>query len=91
MRYIYLDTGPLGAITNPSKSVVTLAILQWVAKHLSVGNQFYVPAIADFEVRRELTQLKSSASIASLDIWNASPTDRYLPIDEPALRLASTL
>lgn len=50
---IFLDTGPLGLITNPKKTLDTIAATQWVFNMEAAGHRFLVPAIADYEVRRE--------------------------------------
>lgn len=90
-RTIFLDTGPLGILTNPKKPTVTIAALHWAADHIRAGNRLLVPSIADYEVRRELVRLGRTLGIASLDAWNALPSDRYIPLTDSALRLASTL
>jgi len=50
-----------------------------------------VPAIADYEVRRELIRLGKQAGIISLNAWNSLPSDRYVPLTNSALQLASEL
>ena len=65
--HILLDTGPLGIATNPKEPPLTRELLRWAARHLREGNTFLVPAMADYEVRRELTRLKRTASIQELD------------------------
>jgi predicted nucleic acid-binding protein len=90
-RTIFLDTGPLGVLTNPKKPPDTLDALRWAANHIRAGNQLMVPSIADYEVRRELERLKGATGIASLDAWNSIPTDRYVSLTDSALRLASKL
>ena len=90
-KTIFLDTGPLGILTNPKKPVETVAALHWAAGHIRAGNRLMVPAIADYEVRRELIRLGRPRSVASLDAWNSLPSDRYIPLSDSALRLASTL
>jgi len=90
-RTIFLDTGPLGVITNPKKPVVTVNALQWAATHIRAGNRIMVPAIADYEVRRELIRLGKQAGIISLNAWNSLPSDRYVPLTNSALQLASEL
>jgi hypothetical protein len=91
MRIIFLDTGPLGLVTNPKKPTLTVDALQWAANHIRAGNRIMVPAIADYEVRRELIRLGKTAGIVSLNAWNSAPSDRYVPLTDSALQLASTL
>jgi predicted nucleic acid-binding protein len=90
-KTIFLDTNVLGLITNPNKSADVLAGIQWTITMLSAKHTFIVPAIADYEVRRELIRSGKTQGIASLNNWNAGAIDRYLPITESALRLASSL
>ena len=90
-RIIFLDTGPLGVVTNPKKPQITIDALQWAAAHIRAGNRIIVPAVADYEVRRELIRLGKNAGIVSLNTWNTLPSDRYVPLTDSALQLASTL
>jgi hypothetical protein len=53
-RAIILDTGPLGLLTNPRKTSETRAITRWALDIMMAGHRLIVPAIADYEVRREL-------------------------------------
>ncbi len=89
--HIFLDTGPLGIATNPREPPLTRELLQWAARHLREGNTFLVPAMADYEVRRELTRLKRTASIRELDRWNGTPANRYLTLTDSALKRAADL
>jgi predicted nucleic acid-binding protein len=90
-RTIFLDTGPLGILTNPKRPADTVDALRWAASHLRAGNRLLVPSVADYEVRRELVRLGRTSGIASLDAWNALPSGRYVPLMDSALRLASNL
>ena len=89
--WIFLDTGPLGTITNPKKSLETLDMLKWAAKHIQAGNRIMVPAIADYEVRRELIRSGRAAGIRALDTWNATASERYIPLSDAALKRAAVL
>lgn len=90
-RSIFLDTGPLGILTNPRRPAATVEMLRWAADHLRAGNRLLVPAIADFEVRRELMRMDRVSGIAALDTWNGLPHDRYVVLTDTALRLAAHL
>jgi predicted nucleic acid-binding protein len=90
-RVVVLDTGPLGLITNPKKSPETIAATRWAVQIMAVGHRLIVPAIADFEVRRELVRLGRVRAAAQLDAFNAAWPDRFLPLSNSALRLAATL
>ena len=89
-RTIFLDTGPLGILTNPKRPAETVAALTWAVSMLNAGHRFIVPAIADYEVRRELVRGDKANGLLALDTWNAAAPDRYLPITDSALKLAST-
>ena len=91
MLTIFLDTGPLGIITNPKKPAITVEILRWAAAHIRAGNRVMVPSIADYEVRRELVRLRKEDGIGSLDVWNRIPSDRFVSLTDSALQLAATL
>lgn len=77
-KLILLDAGPLGIISNPSKSEVVIKSQEWVKHHHEQGNVIVVPEIADYEVRRELLRANKASGIERLDlIKNTFP---YLPI-----------
>ena len=59
-RVIILDTGPLGLLTNPRKTPETRAITRWALDMMMAGHRLIVPAIADYEVRRELERVGRS-------------------------------
>ena len=88
---IFLDNGPLGLITNPKRPPETALALTWAISMQRAGNRLMVPAIADFEVRRELERAGQTKGIAMLDAWNHSESGRYLPLSDSALRLGSKL
>ncbi len=55
------------------------------------GHRFITPAIADYELRRELERAGRVNGIAALDSWNTAFPDRYLPLTDSALRLGAKL
>ena len=89
--HIFLDTGPLGIATNPKEPPLTLELLRWATRHMREGNTFLVPAMADYEVRRELVRLGRTSSIRELDRWNSTPSYRYLALTDFALKRAADL
>jgi len=88
---IILDTGPLGLLTNPKKTPEPRAITQWALDLMAAGHRLIVPAIADYEVRRELERLGHRKGLAQLDAFNAARADRYLALTDSALQLAAKL
>lgn len=90
-RTVFLDTGPLGILTNPRRPPETVGALQWALSIIRAGHRFIVPAIADYEVRRELERAAKTSGLAALDAWNSAAPDRYLPLSDSALHLGATL
>jgi predicted nucleic acid-binding protein len=88
---VFLDSGPLALLTNPKTPPQTLAVLTWASAMHQAGHRFVVPAIADYEVRRELERSGKVASLAVLDSWNNADPHRFLPLTNSALRLAARL
>ena len=81
-RTIFLDTGPLSVLTNPKLPPETVNILAWAIAMRRAGHRFVVPAIADYEVRRELERAGKINGIITLDAWNNVTPDRYLPLTD---------
>ena len=77
---VFLDSGPLALLTNAKTPLQTVEILKWASAMRKAGHTFVVPAVADYEVRRELERSGKINSIAILDSWNASAPDRFLPV-----------
>jgi predicted nucleic acid-binding protein len=75
-----LDAGPLGLVTNPRGSPDSIRCAAWMAAALATGARVMVPAIADYEVRRELVRAGKAPGIAHLDATAARLGT--LPVDE---------
>lgn len=88
---VFLDTGPLGLLTNPKRPPETVRALTWAIAMRRAGHRFLVPAIADYELRRELERAGKAQGIVALDLWNNAVPDRYIPLSDSALRLGSKL
>jgi predicted nucleic acid-binding protein len=84
---VFLDTGVLGLVTNPQRSVEGAACLQWVQRLLDAEDRVVVPEIADYELRRELIRAKRARGLARLDAV-ARWLD-YLPLTTEAMRVAA--
>lgn len=88
-RLILLDSGPLGMVTNPQAKGLPLACQQWLKRLLARGEQFAIPEIADYEVRRELLRANLLKSVHRLD--NLKQTLEYIPIQTETMVLAAKL
>lgn len=88
---VFLDTGPLGIITNPKQSVVTIAMTNWALSLDDAGHRIVVPAIADYEIRRELLRGGKKRGLTFLDAFLDAEPNRYLPLTDAALKLAAEL
>jgi predicted nucleic acid-binding protein len=88
---LFLDSGPLGLITQPQRSYEVIAITDWLKDCLRAGARVVVPGIVYYEIKRELLRANKSVGIARLDAFvNAAP-DRYVPLTDDALRFAAEL
>ena len=67
------------------------ACLQWAVEMMTAGHLPIVPAIADYEVKREWERAGKVNGLAALDAWDTAFPDRYLPLTDSALRLGSKL
>ena len=67
------------------------ACRQWARECLNNGAMIIVPAVADYEVRRELIRAKKLYGVNRLDVFNLTASHRYLPITDVALKLAAEL
>ena len=84
---ILLDSPPLSLLTHAKVPPSTVAVLQWARDMRVAGHTLRVPAVADYEVRRELERSKKLRSIVRLDGWRGE----YLPLTESAIKLAARL
>jgi hypothetical protein len=63
-RAILLDAGPLGIVTKRRGVLDAEACRAWVARCLQQGALVLVPAIAYYEVRRELERIPNATGLA---------------------------
>jgi predicted nucleic acid-binding protein len=84
---ILLDSGPLGLVTNPTASQENRECNQWMQSQLRQGIRVLVPAIADYEVRRELIRANKTNGIGRLDALKAAIG--YVPLTTGALLQAA--
>jgi predicted nucleic acid-binding protein len=88
---IFLDAGPLSLVTNPKRTPDSVAATEWVIAMIADGRRFIVPAIADYEVRRELIRAGKARGLAQLDAFNNAAPGRFLSVTDNALQLAARL
>jgi predicted nucleic acid-binding protein len=87
---VFLDSAPLGLVTNPNLSASSMACSEWLEDLLATGREVVIPEIADYEVRRELLRANKTQGIARLDqLASLNPLLRYLPITTVAMRKAA--
>ena len=89
MRLVFLDTGPLGVLTNPKGTPDALACQRWVRDLLAARVRVVVPAIADYELRRELIRAGKIAGLRRLDAVRTGL--EFDPITQAALDRAAEL
>lgn len=90
-KTIFLDSGPLGLLTQRRGVQAAEDCRAWLARRLTSGDRFIVPEIIDYELRRELLRAGKAFSVNRLDAFNGAVSDRYLPLSTSAIRLAAEL
>jgi predicted nucleic acid-binding protein len=88
-RLILLDSGPLGMVTNPKATDISLDCQLWLKSLLRRGERVTIPEISDYEVRRELLRAGLLRSLRRLD--NLKQTLDYIPIQTATMLLAAEL
>lgn len=86
---ILLDSGPLGLVSNPRKTGDAESARQWMRELLVAGHRVLVPAIADYEVRRELKLQNKASGLIALD--EVSRAFGFVDLTRDALLRASDL
>jgi predicted nucleic acid-binding protein len=86
---ILLDSGPLGLVTNPTASHENRECNLWIQSQLQQNIRVLVPAIADYEVRRELLRAGKTSGVARLD--DLKRIIGYAPLTTEALLQAAAL
>lgn len=88
-RIVLLDSGPLGMVTNPKSTPLSLECQLWLESLKSRGYKATIPEIADYEIRRELIRARKLAGIRKLDALKTAIA--YLPISTEAMLKAAEL
>lgn len=89
MRLIFLDTGPLGLMSNARGRPRADQCRQWAKDLAAAGVKVVVPEIADYEVRRELLRVGATAGLRRLDQVKA--TLDYEPLTTDVMLRAAEL
>lgn len=89
MRIIFLDSSPLGLITNPASSREADSCRRWVQDMLASLAAVFDPEIADYEIRRELLRGGKRKGLARLDRLRTSLD--YSPITTEVMHYAAQL
>jgi predicted nucleic acid-binding protein len=88
-KYVFLDSGPLGMVTNPKATSVCRECRFWLDSLPSRGYTAVLPEITDYEVRRELMRAGKMSGIQQLDLLKT--LIQYLPISTVAMLKAAEL
>ncbi len=88
---IVLDTSPLGLVTQRPGHIGGDVCKAWYASLARIGCLFFVPEIADYELRREFLRHGNAGAISRLQIFNNALPERYLPLTTPSVHLAASL
>ena len=88
---IVLDTTPLGLLTQKKGIAEAEGCRAWADGLNQSGCLFFVPEIADYELRREFVRQGNSGAIRRLDRFNANVTGQYLSPTTPEVRMAAQM
>lgn len=90
-HYLFLDSGPLGLLTQPREIGPVLEVNQWLSRCILSGARIIVPAIVYYELKRELLRANKTIGVDRLEDFVKVSPGRYLPLTDEALRLAAEL
>lgn len=88
-RIIVLDTGPLGLLVRSRQVPIADECARWLRGLLDYGERVVLPAIAEYEVRRELVRLNAHSALRRLDVLASSM--EYVDLTAVMLRQAAQL
>lgn len=89
MKFIFLDSGILGMVSNPQVNQFNLDCQLWLDNLILNKVNVVIPEIVDYEVRRELIRADKKASVRKLD--ELKKVLIYLPITTEVMLLAAQL
>ena len=84
---VLLDSGPLGLLTNPKPTPLSVECQRWLAALWPKEYRVIVPEIADYEVRRELIRANKTKGIERLNTFKQNL--EYLPLTTPMMLKAA--
>ena len=84
---IFLDSGPIGLLTNPKQSTEAIACDKWINASELAGHEIILPEIIDYEIRRELIRARKFNGLGRLD--NLKSAFTFLRIDSETLLKAA--
>ena len=64
---IFLDTGPLGVLSNPLNTPNVVQARSWLGALQAAGRRIIVPEITDYELRRELLRAGKKRGLNNLN------------------------
>lgn len=67
LKLVGLDGGPLGLLTHPTPSPPAIECIAWLQSLLDGEVRVVLPAISDYEIRREYLLRQNQVSIRRLD------------------------
>jgi hypothetical protein len=91
IKTIVLDSTPLGLLAYREGFPPADECHAWAVGHVTNGRRILVPAIINFEIRRELLRTQNARSIVRLDQFLHAVPDRYLLLTDMHLRKAAEL
>lgn len=87
---IALDSSPVSTLCHPDEGQPEVKALRaWLEARLVAGATIYVPAIVDYEVRRDILRRRNQKSLQRLDALGLQL--EYLPLTTEMLRRAAEL
>lgn len=86
---MFLDTGPLGMLSNPAATKKTKELAEWMTAQLDKGVRFFIPEVSDYEVRRNAILENLTGCLQRLD--ELTTTITYVPLTTSAMREAARL
>ena len=86
---VFLDSGPLGLLTNPNSTQNVLNISNWVSACIAARHTICIPEIIDYELRREFTLMNKFKSLTRLDGYREQL--EFVTIKSETMILASRL